>query len=124
LDDNPCRKPVSHTDRGNPSHDARGLHFGLVTTLDERAEAALRVLGDDPGVDRLLLLEQVVWPTPRVAEAVPVVVGPLTPGEIEEMAELKAQGWTHWRIAERHKRSRATVSDALRRRCSGVKNGC
>jgi hypothetical protein len=87
-----------------------------VNTLHERAEAALRVIGDDPGVDRLLLLEQVIWPTEAVAEAVLVEVGPLTHAEIEKMAELKDQGWTHRRIAERYDRPRSTVSAALQRR--------
>jgi hypothetical protein len=34
-----------------------------VRTLLERADAARKVIDDDPGVDRLLLLAAVAWPS-------------------------------------------------------------
>jgi hypothetical protein len=87
-----------------------------VNTLLERAEAALRVIEDDPSVDRLLLLEQVIWPSQAIVQAAPEEVGPLTHAEVEQMAELAAQGWTHRRIGEQYRRPRSTVSAALQRR--------
>ena len=93
------------------------LQFGpLVSTLLERAEAALQVIGDDPEADRMVLLSYVVWPTQAVAQAAPVEVLPITRTEVGEMAALVAQGWTHRRIGEHYRKPRSTISAALQRR--------
>jgi hypothetical protein len=86
-----------------------------VSTLPERLEAALRVLREDPAVDRLLLLEQVVWPSQAVTAAVARRPQRLTDAELEHMRALSAAGLSHRQIGERLGRARTTVSETLRR---------
>jgi Helix-turn-helix domain len=84
--------------------------------LRARMQALLRLIRDDPAVDRELAFSYVLWPTDAVEAALPGARGRnVSAAEVERMAELAAQGMTHRQIGERLGRPRATVSDALRR---------
>ena len=84
--------------------------------LRARVQALLRLIRDDPAVDRELAFSYAVWPTEAIEAALPGARGrSVSSAELERMAELAAQGMTHRQIGERLGRPRATVSDTLRR---------
>ena len=79
--------------------------------LQARAAAALQVLREDPGIDRLELLALVVWPTARLEH---VRARPWTDAERERVFQLSAQGLNQYEIARELGRPRSTVAQLLR----------
>jgi DNA-binding NarL/FixJ family response regulator len=79
--------------------------------LQARAAAALQVLREDPGVDRLELLALVVWPTAKLEQ---VRARPWTDAQRERVFELSAQGLNQYEIARELGRPRSTVAQILR----------
>jgi hypothetical protein len=70
--------------------------------LRARVQALLRLIRDDPAVDRELAFSYVLWPTEAVEAALPGARGRnVAPAERERMAELAAQGLSHRAIGER-----------------------
>jgi hypothetical protein len=87
--------------------------------LRARVQALLRLIRDDPAVDRELAFSYVLWPTEAVEAALPGARGRnVAPAERERMAEPAAQGLSHRAIGEQVGRPRTTVTGALRGRGS------
>jgi Homeodomain-like domain len=87
--------------------------------LQARAAAALQVLREDPGIDRLELLALVVWPTAKLEQ---VRARPWTDAERARVFQLSAQGLNQYEIARELGRPRSTVAQILREDRTGTKH--
>jgi DNA-directed RNA polymerase specialized sigma24 family protein len=80
-----------------------------------RAEAARRLIEDDPTVDPLEVLAAVLWPSERLLAAVSPRARPVTEAEAERIRRLVHEGLSQRAIGEQVGRPRTTVSWVLSR---------